>query len=399
MSERQSYRARWIFPVDGPPLENGVVEIQGDRISAVHNRSDPRAQDLGNVAIIPSLVNAHTHLEFSDLTKPVGPAQPFTDWIRALVAYRRGRETTDQTLANGKREAERAGTTCLGNIATVGPTVPVECNGARVVEFLELLGLAAEQHQTQIDLARAHLSRPPQPGVIFGLSPHAPYSVRPTLFTALVDLAKEFHCPLAIHLAETAAELELLKQGSGEFVELLRDFGVWDETAIPHGSGPLDYLRPLAELDHALVIHGNYLDETAIDFLADRSNITVVYCPRTHAYFGHPPHPWRELLSRGVSVSLGTDSRGSNPDLSLWRELQYLHSRFTNENPATLLELGTICGASALGLSAEIGTLTPGKAADLTVVAIPANRVSPYECLLDSESTVSATMCGGVWIA
>lgn len=398
MGVRQAYRARWVFPVSVPPIENGVLEVQDGRITAVHDRADPAAQDLGNVAIIPGLVNAHTHLEFSDLTQPIGPAQPFTDWIRALVACRHSREETGQAVTAGKREAERTGTTCLGNIANpVGPVVPA--NGAHIVEFLELLGLAAEQHEQQLALARAHLNRSPQPSMILGLSPHAPYSVRPPLYHALVDLAQEFRCPLAIHLAETRAELELLQHGTGEFVELLRDFGVWDEAAIPLGTQPLDYLRPLVELEHALVIHGNYLNAAEMDFLADHHQMTVVYCPRTHAYFGHPPHPWRELLARGVSLTLGTDSRGSNPDLSLWRELQFLHARFPDVNPATLLELGTIRGATALGLATEIGTLTPGKAADLAVVALTPQEATPYESLFAPDGNVSATMCGGAWIA
>ncbi len=410
MSERQAYRARWVFPVDAPPLENGVVEVQAGQITAVHDRAEPAAQDLGNVALIPGLVNVHTHLEFSDLPQPIQPALPFTDWIRALVSYRRSETATTNVIEKGIQEAETAGTTCLGEIATpVGPVLPAEAGdhangrytrpyGSRVVEFLELLGLAAEQHEAQLALARDHLSQPTQPGVIYGLSPHAPYSVRPPLYRALVELAKIHDCPLAIHLAETQAELQLLAEGTGEFVDLLSDFGVWDPTAIGRGTRPLDYLQPLAVVAQALVIHGNYLNETEIDFLVEHRNISVVYCPRTHAYFRHSPHPWQQMLERGVSLALGTDSRGSNPDLSLWRELQFLREQFPNVDPALLLELGTIRGAQALGIASELGTLTSGKSADMVVVTCSASGNEPYEMLLNSESVVSATMCRGEWL-
>ncbi len=396
MDQRQAYCARWVYCGDRPPIENGVVEIVGGKISAVHDRVDSNAEGLGNVALVPGLVNAHTHLEFSDLAEPISPAAPFTDWIRALVAYRRSRAPSESAVPAGKREAEKSGTTCLGEIASPGwSPADLDPTGARVVVFQELLGLAAEQHEPQLTLARDHLQQRRRERLVYGLSPHAPYSVRPPLYEALVKLAAETSCPLAVHLAETRAELELLRAGTGEFVELLRGFDVWDPIAIPRGTRPLDYLRPLADVPHALVIHGNYLDGDEIAFLAEHRNISVVYCPRTHAYFGHQSHPWQRMLDAGVSVALGTDSRGSNPDLSLWRELQFLRCTFPDVDPALLLELGTIRGARALGLDGEIGTLTPGKSADLAVIALGRESAE----LFDSNTRVTATMCGGEWIA
>ncbi|WP_339910831.1 amidohydrolase family protein [Symmachiella dynata] len=396
MNQRQAYRARWVFPGDGPPLERGVIEIEAGRITAVHDRAVSAAHDLGDVAIVPGLVNAHTHLEFSDLKQPIAPALPFTDWIRALVANRRSRDASTSAVAAGKREAERTGTTLLGEIASPGwEAVEFFPPAARVVVFQEILGLAAAQHDPQLALASEHLQQPQQDRLIYGLSPHAPYSVRPALYAALVQLAVEHQCPLAVHLAETRAELELLNSGSGEFVDMLCEFGVWDPTAIPAVSRPLDYLRPLADVEHALAIHGNYLDDEEIAFLSAHPNITVVYCPRTHAYFGHEPHPWQRMLQAGVSVAIGTDSRGSNPDLSLWRELQFLRRTFPEVDPVELLALGTINGARALGLDGEIGTLRPGKSADMAVVAL--NEAAGE--LFAPETEVTATMCGGDWIA
>jgi cytosine/adenosine deaminase-related metal-dependent hydrolase len=387
-----SYRARWVFPVAAPPLFKGTVEISAGRITAVHAQADPAARDLGNVALIPALVNAHTHLEFSDLTEPVGPSSPFTAWIRALVGHRR-RQPAEQitaAIAAGLREGAQAGTGLLGEIATPNWS-PAALAGevVRTVVFRELLGLLPSRLSEQMEIARQHLlggGEAEAGRLVRGLSPHAPYSVHPALFRAAVDLAAEHRAPLAIHLAETEAELELLARGTGEFVELLRDFGVWDPEAIPQGSRPLDYLRPLAKLARALVIHGNYLDADELNFLAGHPQIAVVYCPRTHAYFGHAAHPWRKMLQQGVSLAIGTDSRGSNPDLSLWRELQFLHARHADVDPAVLLRLGTLDGARALGCDHDCGSIAPGKRASLALVALPAGERPPYELLFAGEA-------------
>ena len=381
----KSYAARWIFPVEAAPIENGTIQIENGRIRAVHAGRDGGALDLGNVALIPGLVNAHTHLEFSELAGPVQPAAPFAQWIRAVIAYRQERSTPHvEAVCQGYNEIGRSGTTLIGEIATAGwsPHVFVP-PGPRVVVFRELIGLRDEQIPEQLDLARQHLqgavrnvavsegaTAVDDGHVLHGLSPHAPYTVHPELFRALVDLAAEYHVPVTMHLAESRAELDLLSSGKGEIVELLRGFGLWSNGIIPRGSTPLDYLRLLAKLDRALVVHGNYLSEAEIDFLARHPNLTVVYCPRTHAYFGHAKHPWRRMLERGVSVALGTDSRASNPDLSLWRELLFLRERHREIAPETLLELGTLCGARALGVGQNSGSLTPGKSADLAIVQI-----------------------------
>ena len=159
-------------------------------------------------------------------------------------------------------------------------------------------------------------------------------------------LAQSANVPAAVHLAETEAERELLADGTGEFRTLLEEFGIWNPQLFG-GRTWSEFLEPLGELAHPLVIHGNYLDDDALRFLAQHPHMTLVYCPRTHAGFGHPPHPWRTLLTLGGSVALGTDSRASNPDLSLWAELQFLATRFPDASHLDLLSLATLSGARA----------------------------------------------------
>lgn len=406
-----SVRARWVFPVLGPPLESGTVEITAGKISAVHNRAGPCSIDLGNAAIIPGLVNAHTHLELSDIATPLQPPVPFTAWLLSVIGHRRTRRlgvyipgtappasrAELAAIRRGRNECLAGGTTTIGDIAgSLSSALESAAPGPRVVAFLEGRGLGRERLRSEIAAAETHLAG--AAGALRGVSPHAPYSVHPELFRGLVDLAVARHAPLAIHLAETREELDLLANGTGPFVPFLEALGVWQPDAIPRGSRPLDYLRELARVEHALAIHSNYLEEGEQKFLSECPNISVVYCPRTHAYFGHEPHPWRKLMARGGNVALGTDSRASNPDLSLWKEVLFLRARTPDLDPSVLLGLGTLNGATALGLDAETGSLTVGKSADLAVVALVAGDVTdPYALLYNLENRVAAVMCTGEW--
>lgn len=390
----QSYKARWIFPVDGEPLENATIEIQDGIITALHTSDDPHATDLENTAIIPGLINTHTHLEFSDLEKPFPATEPFTNWIRQLVAYRNNRPEST-AIESGLRESLNTGTTTLGEIATRDwPTGSFPSNNSHTVLFREILGRLPEQIDELTQTARTHLEAADsqtEPNIIRGLSPHAPYSVHPDLYQNLINLAAQHHAPLAIHLAETQDELQLLNDGTGDLVEMLKDFNVWRNDVIPKNSKPLDYLTPLEKLDHALIIHGNYLAEEELNFLANHANLTLVYCPRTHAFFNHAPHPWRELLQRNGHVALGTDGKGSNPDLNLFNELRFLHNQFPDAPPQTLLQLGTINGAHAFGLDSETGTLTVGKRADMACVSLDDSYAprNPYNLLFAPRSRIT----------
>ena len=176
---------------------------------------------------------------------------------------------------------------------------------------------------------------------------------------------------------------------------MLQRFNAWDPQMISRETRPLDYLRPLSTVNRGLVIHGNYLDATEFDWLQNHPQVSVVYCPRTHAYFQHTPHPWRELLDRGVNVALGTDSRGSNPDLSLWREMLLLAMTFPDVDPALILAMGTRSGAVALGCESKAGTLEPGKPAELACVPLPATHDSDCYRLLFSGSDAMPVHPGG----
>lgn len=397
-------RARWLFPVDQPPIENGVIEIIDGRISGI-SCGGTDADDLGDVAIIPGLVNAHTHLEFSDLAAPVTPPQPFADWIRGVIATRRNRSgPAHDAIDRGLEECAAAGTTLVGEIATGRESVhrlsPATCGG---VIFRELIGLSDDAVDRQMDIARLHLGDDQQAtegSVTRGLSPHAPYSVSTELLDRCLALASERRAPVAMHLAETPEERELISRGTGPLVALLKELGVWRERFWTPEGTIQSYLELLARAPVALVVHGNDLRAAEIEFLSRQPHMSVVYCPRTHHFFGHPPHPWRKMLDCGVNVALGTDSRASNPDLSLWNELQFIRRQSGDAPAELLLELATRRGAAALGVESRTGTLTPGKTADLAVISLCREALDmaarkPAEALLHPENRVMAALRDG----
>jgi cytosine/adenosine deaminase-related metal-dependent hydrolase len=257
--------------------------------------------------------------------------------------------------------------------------------------FLELIGLEPERITSALEAARVHVAAGRQSARWQpGLSPHAPYSVHPRLLDAVISRMARERVPLAFHLAESREELDLLGSGAGPFRELLQDMGVWTPGTIRPGTRPLDYLARLARASRSLVIHGNYLDDEEIALVAEHAErMAVVYCPRTHAYFGHAAYPLEKMLSAGVSVALGTDSRASSPDLDLLAEMRAASDKHATVPRETILRLTTLGGAAALGRAREIGTIEPGKLADLTAVSLPPGAEGePHDLLFESGGEV-----------
>jgi aminodeoxyfutalosine deaminase len=401
---RYALRARYVFPVASPPIPDGVVTIASGRIVAVGKEPrDCDAEDLGNVALLPGLVNAQTHLDLGSLSAPLGePGIGMADWIRRVMTHRREDGNRGQAVQAGVEESLRLGTTTLGDIAQPGAATAIFAQAPiDVTIFLELIAPIFERIPWTWDLARRHVAAgAAASGWRAGLSPHAPYSVHLDLLHQVVALSAAYAVPLAFHLAESREEMELLRCGGGPLAELLEDLRAWDPTATPPGIRPLDYLRILAGASRSLVIHGNYLDREEIAFLAERADrMSVVYCPRTHAWFGHKPYPLEEMLAAGTAVALGTDSRASSPDLSVLAEMRAVRDHHPAISPEVILQLGTIRGARALGRGSDVGSLDVGKTADIAVVALPdRDAADPHELLLDSTHPVVRTYCKGLGI-
>ena len=386
--------------MDRPPLEGGKIAVRGSRIVDVGRDVETcgATRDLGDVVLMPGLVNAHAHLEFScmRLAKPQAGSLP--EWIRGVIAER-GRRDRDVrgAIASGIVESLSCGVTAVGEIVTA----PLADYSAkllpRMVLFHEVIGFsAARLDSVEADLhVRLEQTSPEDAGTV-GVSPHAPYTVHPELLSRLVALSAARNMPLAMHLAESAEELQLLREGEGPFQELLAERSMWDASAIPPGTSPLDYLKALAGANRVLVVHGNYLTDNEINFIAARRNhMSVAYCPRTHEYFRHPKYPLAKMRAAGVRVVLGTDSRASNPDLSLLVEMQTVARHFPEIAPADIHRMAAIDAAIALGLESEIGSLRQGKCADLAALACPSYLRDPYEALLAPTAKITAVWLRG----
>jgi len=392
-------KARYVIPIEGPPIAGGVVAIRGERIAGVGKRSDLPAEDLGDVALLPGLVNAHTHLEFSDLAKPIGhEGMPLPDWLQMVIAARRDLGPRAEAIARGLDECAHSGTTTVGEIAQPEwPQEPWRRLPLDAAIFIELIGLGDDAEERLCACARDHCAAPAGTSARrhFGISPHAPYSIRLGTVERIAADPQAGRL-IAMHLAESKAELELLEKGTGPFRTLLVDLGVWNPQAFQRAMSWSDFLRALSRAGRALIVHGNYFGPAELDVLAEhRETMSLVYCPRTHAFFRHAEYPLAAALERGINVALGTDSRASNPDLSLWEEARFLASRFPSLPPRTAIEMATVGGARALGRNSQVGSLLPGKLANLTAITIPDAGDGPYDALLQGDGNVAGTWLRG----
>jgi cytosine/adenosine deaminase-related metal-dependent hydrolase len=389
MANDQVLSARWVFPVDAPPLAGGTVTVRAGRIAAVEPRGERTPDlDFGNAAIIPGLVNAHTHLDLSGMRDKVPPSTDFVGWLRSVIAYRRSQPSAAADIQTGLSEALRFGTTLIGDISAAGASWDALTSAPTWgVCFREMLGLPAARVPTVWADAVAWMhDHPDTPTCRAGVSPHAPYSVHKALIEASARL-----WPVCVHLAESEAERELLDRQAGPFVPFLKDLGVWD----PDGLAPSwDWVAwKVARSPAGLLAHGNHLNAQTVP-----PGATIVYCPRTHAAFGHPPHQFREFLDRGVRVALGTDSLASNPDLDILAEARHVYATASIPGDA-VLRMATLNGAAALGFGDDTGSLTVGKSADLIVVPLPDGEDRDPDSLLFAPAPMRRrrTMWRGAW--
>lgn len=389
---------RWIFTGVGSPLKDRYIVIARGRVEAItRHRPDVPVREHFDCAVLPGLINAHTHLEFSHRTSPFGsPGQPFVSWLAQVIASRRAERdlvTAEERHARwqaGYQELQRCGTCWAADIVTsetyrmVGANYPDGNLPVRCVIFRELLGLASHHWPRLSEVARDHADWPGwnewlQPG----WSPHAPYTVSFEFLQHLVQRAADAKLPLAMHLAESAEECQLLATGAGPLRDLLESVDAWNQAAFGAPRAPADYLSLLAKAPRVLVIHGNYLQPSDWQLLADnRDHMSLVFCPRTHAFFAHAEYPLADLLKLGVRVVLGTDSRATNPDLNVFEEMRFVAARFPAVEPSSIVRMASLWAAEALGCDEQFGSIVPGKRASLTLVRLPHPGCNdPFESL------------------
>jgi 5-methylthioadenosine/S-adenosylhomocysteine deaminase len=385
------YHASWVVPVSAPPIRDGTVTEQGGRITYVGPRQGAPAGgddvELGDALLLPGLVNAHCHLELTAM-RGFLDGLGFREWILRLTSARRAVLTFDSLLDAarlGVEEGLRAGVTTFADTGDSGTGFDaMQERGVRGICYREVFGpdpaqcpgAVAGLRDKVIDMRARETDL-----VRVGVSPHAPYTVSDSLYVATIALARELSLPVAVHIAESALESELVDAGAGAFAEGLRGRGI---AVAPRGRTPIALLDALGVLDvQPLLIHCVRVDDADIRAIAEHE-CGVAHCPASNARLAHGIAPLLELLAAGVNVGLGSDSVASSDRMDLLDEarlaLLFTTARTQRVDALTAagaLELATIGGARALGIAHEVGSLEVGKAADLAAFPIGAASRSP----------------------
>jgi cytosine/adenosine deaminase-related metal-dependent hydrolase len=365
------------------------VAIEGGRVVAVEPIARQPDVALGRVAVLPGLVNAHTHLELSYLHRQIPPARRFLDWIRPMLAARRNTPRPDDpAILRGVETAiaqlRATGTALVGDVSNTLVTVPLLRNADMPAHvFHELIGFGGAGADEQVRAARQAVDAAGDERVTRSLAPHAPYSVSPALFAAIRDDV-DTHAPTlsTVHLGESPEEVEFISRGSGPWRDLLLELGAWNDAWRAPGCSPVEYLTRLRFLDRSvLVVHGVQLGRADLAHLVERG-VTVVSCPRSNRYVGVGSPPLQEFYDSGVEVAFGTDSLASVEDLNLFSELAVARRVAPAVAPRDLLRSATLTGARALGFGDELGTIEPGKRALLLAVRMPEGVLDVEEYLV-----------------
>jgi aminodeoxyfutalosine deaminase len=375
------YQADWVCPVVAPPLPRGWVAVRDGRIVAVGAADALPAgsvEDLGGAALLPGLVNAHTHLELAPLRGRVPPAASFIEWVRGLFALRTPDDRPDAPEAQAAIEAaleemRASGTAVVGDISNSLAAVALLDRSPLVGHvFHELLGFQATDG-APVEASRVRrLAMDARSPVRIGVAAHAPYSVSPELFQAVRAEADRLDPRImSVHLGESPEELQLLRDGSGPWRAMLEQIGAWRPDWRPPGCGPVEYLGRLGVLQPGtLVVHGVQFTDADLHGLAVRGCVLVT-CPRSNVWVGVGAPPVQRFYESGVPVAVGTDSVASVADLNLFAELAAMRAHAPGVAARRLLESATLVGARALGFGDEYGSIEAGKRAALLAVSLP----------------------------
>lgn len=406
-------RARIVLPVCGAPVENGAVAISGNRVTGagawreLERVGHQPIVDLGEAILLPGLVNAHCHLDYTDMTG-LPPQKQFPDWIKGLVALKAAASYTDYAAAwlRGARMLIRTGTTTVGDIEAVPELLPEVWSSTplRALSFIELTGVKSRRKPSDIlREAALKISVLSSTTHSVGLSPHALYSTMPGLLKQTARLARRHGWRVATHVAESAAEQEMYVHRRGPLFDWLKSQRDMSDCGV---GTPVEQLRRYGlPGENFLAIHANCLEPGDIATLAE-SRSHVVHCPRSHAYFQHPPFKYRELAAAGVNVCLGTDSlasihgpRREKAELNMFAEMSTFAEAFPDVAPEQIVRMATENGARALGMRDRAGGIIAGGMADLAAIPFAGKIKDAWAAVIHHRGDALATMIDGRWAA
>lgn len=383
--------ADWVVPVEGDPIRDGAVAIGDDgRVAAVG-----RAAELGTgerherCVIVPGFVNAHSHIEYATYGG-FGDGLPFGPWIALHVRRKQLLELDDMVAIArfGAAQCLRSGITTVGDASFSGAAAIAAAElGLRAIVYLEVFG-GTEALETMFVPNRERVADHLSDRVRLGISPHAPYTCTLDLYAACLELG----LPVATHLAESLGEQEWMTTGAGPWAGILPE-GLLPPPPLQTG------VRALAEhgllTPSMLAAHCVHVDAEEIGLLAEH-DVAVAHCPRSNAYLGCGVAPLEELRAAGVRIAIATDSPASTPSLDMFAEMRAAieAARARAHRPDALtaaeaLDLATLGGARALGIDGELGSLVPGKQADVAIISFADTSFVPW------EDPVTAVVLGG----
>jgi cytosine/adenosine deaminase-related metal-dependent hydrolase len=400
-----NYRVAWLLPISQPPIRDAWLRTDRGRIVAFgHSRPDDFTADdeidLGEVAVLPGLVNAHTHLELSWMRGRIAEGDDFDRWIRRVIELKNDAANHADEVAAAIdaaiREARGFGTALVGDVTnTLTTSQPLREHGMAGVVFHELLGFRTEDALGLFEDAVGRLKAVQSPDLLrHTLAPHAPYSVSPALFGLIrTALERDPSARSSVHLGESAAEVEFVCYGTGPCRAGLERMGKWDPSWVPPRCNPVEYLDRIGFLaDRVLVVHGVQFGSAELARLGAKG-VTLVTCPRGNIRTGAGTPPVEDFFEADLRVAVGTDSLASVPDLNVFSELEAMR-RLAPALPArVILETATINGARALGFETDFGTIDSGKRDALVTVRLDGYVPSIEEYLV---SGIDASQIG--WI-
>jgi cytosine/adenosine deaminase-related metal-dependent hydrolase len=358
-------------------------------------------EDLGECILLPGLINAHCHLDYTMMRGALFGGGSFSAWIQRLNAMRRSLDQRDylDAIAAGESELRRWGCTTVLNIESFPELVPfLPGSSIRIWWFLEVMDVRSRLESSEALAGAIHFfEKAGEHRGGFGISPHAPYTVSHDLYALSASFAGKYNLPLCTHLAESDEELAMFLKGEGALHEFLRSIGrPMDDCG---GKSPVQAVLGSGILpEGSLLVHMNMITGADKDLLrASAGMYPVIHCPRTHAFFERPPFDLEFYRESGIPVLLGTDSLASNEDLNMFAEMRAMQSSFPGLDPCEILAMATIRPAGAIGLEGRLGELAPGAMADF--IAIPDQGGGSESPAGVAERILANRMPPDVWIA
>ena len=400
-------RAGTVVTMDGPPIENGAVAVSGSRITNVGKFSEISATnsgeqivDLGEQALLPGLINAHCHLDYTCLRGKIPPPKSFTEWIRAINAEKANLSPENYigSINDGFAEAARFGTTTIANL-TAFPELASRIQAPiRAWWFAELIDVRDPSRANEVVDAAVETLKSAEH---WGLAPHAPFTASANLYRHCEEVARLENALLTTHLAESREEMSMFRDASGPLYDFLKEIGrnmadCGRKTPLSQLTEILrDVSTPLDMTESWMLVHLNELAKNDFDLFArSRNQFSIAHCPRSHAYFGHSPFEFETLRELGFNVCLGTDSLASNDDLSLFAEMRAFQKEFPKIPPDEIFRMVTLNPALALGKPHVLGRIGKNCWADLIAVPITGST-SVFEEIVAFDRVVSWLMING----